>query len=84
MSFLNNMGSYHLVARNDYKNAYKCYDKVLKMHPDDNTAIMNGMLAARKQKNVKKEKKYLELMVRYGSEKDSRLAKGRLEGLNMK
>ena len=35
MSFLNNMGSYHLVARNDYKNAYKCYDKVLKMHPDD-------------------------------------------------
>ena len=57
---------------------------MLKLHPDDNTAIMNGMLAARKQKNIKKEKKYLEMMLRYGSDNDKRLAEGRLVVLNRK
>lgn len=84
VGYINNMGSYHLVVRSDYKTAYKYYDKVLKIRPDDNTAIRNGMLAARRQKNVKKEKKYLEMMVKYGSDKDRRLAVGRLEGLNLK
>lgn len=84
VGYINNMGSYHLVVRSDYKTAYKYYDKVLKIRPDDNTAIRNGMLAARRQKNVKKEKKYLEMMVKYGSDKDRRLAAGRLEGLNLK
>lgn len=84
MGFLNNLGSYYLVAKSDYKTAFKYYDKVLKQHPDDNTAIMNGMLAARKQKNIKKEKKYLEMMLRYGSDNDKRLAEGRLVVLNRK
>lgn len=82
MGFMNNIGTYHLVAKEDYKSAYKYYDKVLKQHPDDNAAIRNGMLAARKQKNVKKEKKYVEMLLKYGSDNDKRLAQGRLNVLN--
>ena len=82
--FMSNLGSYHMLVRKDFKTALKYYDKVLKQHPDDNTAIMNGMLAARKQKNIKKEKKYLEMMLRYGSDNDKRLAEGRLVVLNRK
>lgn len=79
--FLNNIGSYYLIAKNDYKSAYKCYNKVLKSRPDDATAIRNGLLAARRQKNVKQEKKYLEMMVRYGSETERLQAQGRLNTL---
>ena len=83
MGFVNNIGSYHLLKR-DYKGAMKIYDKVLKKVPDDYTAMQNGLLAARKMKNLKAEKKYLNLIVRYGSEKDRLLAKGRLDALNSK
>ncbi len=79
--FINNIGSYYLIAKEDYKSAYKYYNKVLKSHPDDAAAIRNGLLAARKQKNVKQEKKYLEMMVRYGSDKDRLQAEGRLAAL---
>ena len=34
--------------------------------------------------NIKKEKKYLEMMLRYGSDNDKRLAEGRLVVLNRK
>lgn len=77
--FLNNIGSYYLIAKNDYKSAYKYYNKVLKSHPDDITAIKNGLLAARRQKNVKLEKKYLEMMAEYGSERDRLMAESRLK-----
>ncbi|MBR5836343.1 MAG: hypothetical protein IKY66_09315 [Bacteroidales bacterium] len=80
--FMNNMGSYYLIAKNDYKSAYKYYNKVLKSHPDDETAIRNCVLAARKQKNVKQEKKYLEMMLKYGSDTDKLQAEGRLKVLN--
>lgn len=83
MGFINNIGSYHLL-KHDYKTALKYYDKVLKAHPDDYTAAQNGLLAARKMKNIKAEKKYLGYIVQYGSEKDRLLAKGRLEALNLK
>ena len=79
--FLNNIGSYYLIAKNDYKTAYKYYNKVLKMHPDDQAAIKNGLLAARRQKNVKQEKKYLEMMVQYGSERDRLMAESRLKAM---
>ena len=65
----------------DYKTAYKYYNKVLKTEPDNQTALKNGILAARKQKNLKQEKKYLEMMVKYGTEKDRMLAEGRLQAL---
>ena len=81
MNFQTNLGSYYLIAKEDYKTAYKYYNKVLKTDPDNETALKNGLLAARKQKNVKQEKKYLEMMVKYGSEKDRMLAEGRLQAL---
>lgn len=81
--FLNNIGSYHLL-KHEYKTSLKYYDKVLKKHPDDYTAMQNGLLASRKLKNVKLEKKYLTLIVRYGSDKDKMLAQSRLDALNSK
>ena len=80
--FINNMGSYYLIAKEDYKTAYKYYNKVLKKHPDDYTAIKNCILAARKQKNVKLEKKYLEMMLKYGPDNERLQAEGRLRLLN--
>ena len=81
MGYMNNIGSYYLIAKEDYKSAYKYYNKVLKKQPDENTAIRNCVLAARKQKNVKLEKKYLEMMLKYGSESEKLQAQGRLASL---
>ncbi len=83
MGFMSNVGSYYLVNQ-EYKTALKYYDKVLKKIPDDYTAMQNGLLAARKMKNVKLERKYLDIILKYGSEKDKLVAKGRLEALDRK
>lgn len=80
-AFINNIGSYHLVARNDYKTALKYYNKVLKDYPDDYTAIKNCVLLARKQNNVKLEKKYLQKLAVHGSDAEKLSAKARLEQL---
>ena len=80
--YLDNMGSYYLVFKKDSKKALKYYNKVLKKHPDDMTAIRNCVTLARKDKNVKLEKKYLEMMVRYARADSDRLAaEGRLTAL---
>lgn len=79
--FINNIGSYHLVVKNDYKTALKYYNKVLKSHPDDYTAIKNCVLLARKQNNAKLEKKYLQKLVEHGSETEKLAAQARLEQL---
>ena len=76
--FQNNIGTYSMVVKQDYKAALKCYDKVLKKHPEDYTAIRNAMLAARKMKNLKLEKKYLQMVVKYGPENEQKQAQARL------
>ena len=77
-AFVNNLGTYHFIAENDYKTASKYYNKVLKAHPDDYTAIKNSVLIARKQNNVKMEKKYLQMLVEHGPENEKLTAKARL------
>lgn len=61
--FVNNLGSYYLVKR-DFKKAQKYIDRVLKKHPDDATALQNGLLLARTKKDKKLEQKYLALQAK--------------------
>ena len=79
------MGSYYFVYKKDDKTALKYYNKVLKLNKEDNTAIRSCILLARNSKNVKLEKKYLEMMAKYGeAETDRQSAQVRLEFLNKK
>ena len=79
--FLNNMGSYHMIVKKDYKTAWKYYSKVLKKNPEDYTAIKNSAIVSRKMNNRKMEIKYLRLLAAYGSEKDKVVAESRLKTL---
>lgn len=81
--FLDNIGSYWLVARKDNKTAMKYYSKVLKIKADDLTAIKNIIILARNSNNVKLEKKYLPLLIKYTQdEKEKIMAQARLKSLN--
>ena len=83
--FLDDIGSYYLVCQGDSKKALKYYNKVLKKHPDDLTAIQNCILLARKEKNVKLEKKYLPMLIKYSpDETDRTSARMRLESISGK
>lgn len=62
-AFINNLGTYYLVHRQDPKTAQKYYAKVLKLDPKDYSAIKNCVLLARRQKDIKLEKKYLPMLV---------------------
>ena len=80
--FLDNLGSYYLVNK-DNKTANKYFTKALKLDETDNTAIKNSLLIARSDKNVKLEKKYLQMLSRFGeSETDRESAKIRLQALS--
>lgn len=83
--FLNNLGSYYMAEVKDTKTALKYFNKVLKLKPSDETAIRNGLIIARRNKDVKLEKKFLELMVKYSSsEIDRQSAEVLLNSLNTK
>ena len=62
LTYLTNIGSYHMVAKEDCKTALKYYKKVLKKNPDDRAAIQNSAIAARKMGNTKLESKYREML----------------------
>ena len=81
--FLTNIGTYWLIAKNDTKKALKCYTKVLKLDPDNYTAIKNCIILARKEKNVKLEKKYLPMLIKVtDDEREKASAETRLKALS--
>ena len=84
VEFMNNIGSYHMIAEKDYKAALKVYSKVLKKKPHDYIAIKNSSLAARQMGNVKLEKKYLALLAEHGPEEEQAAAQHRLKALETK
>ena len=80
--FINNVGSYYLACKKDYKTAQKYYAKTLKLDPDNYAAIRNCVMAARKLGNKKMEKKYLQMLQRVSPDEVERAsAKIRLEAL---
>ena len=82
MAFLSNIGTYHMLVKDDCKTALKYYNKVLKKNPSDYTAIKNSCLAARKLGNVKMEKKYLTMLTEHGTDIEKAQAKARIDALN--
>ena len=83
--FMSNLGTYYFVAKNDYKTARKQYDKVLKTDPSNYTAIKNSVLMARRDNNVKLEKKYLPMLAEYGADDaEKAAARARLTALTSK
>ena len=83
--FLDNLGSYYLVYKKDSKKALSYYNKVLKKHPDDLTALRNCVVVARHEKNPKLERKYLPLLIRYTDNDTERASsEARLQAMNSK
>lgn len=83
--FMTNLGTWNFVVKKDNKAALKYYNKVLKMEPDNYTAIKNCVLMATRDKNVKLEKKYLPMLAKYGqSDAEKMSAQARIDALNSK
>lgn len=64
--FIDNVGSYYLVYKEDYKTALKYYNKALKINKQDETAIKNCIILARKKKDKKMEAKYQKMLPSLG------------------
>ena len=62
--YLNNIGTYYMVAESDYKAALKCYNKVLKKNPDDVAALQNAAIAYRRLGKGKQSLECLEKLNR--------------------
>lgn len=83
--FMDNAGSWWLLEGGDGKKAMKYYQKVLKINPEDYTAIKNTILYARSSKNLKLEKKYLPALVKTTPDETEKLAaQSRLDALQGK
>lgn len=57
VNFLNDLGAYYMVAKNNPKKAITYYKKVLKLNPDDQAAVKNIKTAEKKINAAKKKKK---------------------------
>lgn len=80
--FQTNLGTYWLVAKKDSKKASGYYTKALKLDPNDYTAIKNLVLMARRDKDVKSEKKYLPMLIKVTTDpKEKASAEARLKAL---
>ena len=83
--FMNNVGSYWFVWKQDDRTAAKYYTRVLKKHPDDYTASKNLVLMYRRERNVSKEKKYLAILAKNSPDEAERAAaEARLGALSKK
>lgn len=83
--FMTNLGTWNFVVKKDNKAALKYYNKVLKMEPDNYTAIKNCVLMATREKNAKLEKKYLPMLAKYGqTDAEKMSAQARIDALNSK
>lgn len=83
--FMNNIGSYWLVYKQNNRQALKWYNKVLKIDPKDYSAAKNCVILARKEKDTKLEKKYLPYLIEAtDSEAERASSQARLEGLGKK
>ena len=83
--FLGNIGSYYLVGENSPRKALKWYNKVLKIDPKNYTAAKNCVVMARREKNVRQEKKYLPMLIAAtDNELERKGYEARLESLNKK
>ena len=81
--FLNNLGSYYLVYKEDGKTALKYYGKVFKIDPKDYVAAKNCVLLSRRNKDVKMEKKYLPILIESSpDENEKTAARLRLDAIN--
>lgn len=83
--FLANVGTYYQTVRNDSKTAIKYYTKVLKLNPDNYVASKNLVIIAKKNRDVKAEKKYLPALIRNArTDIERQSAEVRLKALNSK
>lgn len=80
VDFLCNLGSYWLL-KGDAKQALKYYNSALKLDKGNMTAIKNCCTYAIREKDSKLLKKYLPMMVQYGTEQEAASAKARLDAL---
>lgn len=72
--FLSNLGTYYLICKQDRKTAQKYYTSVLKVDPNNYAAVKNLVIIARKDKNVKMEKKYLPLLINVTTDQSEKMA----------
>lgn len=80
--FISDMGSWYLTWKHDSKTALKYYQRALKIAPDDYAAIKNCVLIARKDRNTKLERKYLQRLAEVSPDEQERnSAAVRLEAL---
>lgn len=82
---MSNIGTYWLVYKQNNRQALKWYQKVLKIKPDDYAAAKNCVIIARRDKNIRLEKKYLPVLIATAPTESERAScRARLDALSQK